>query len=76
MDNTLSRVYVRRIILELDKPFCISDLLLIMKEKGIVDSTLVMQVLNELYEEGLVEYDNHSGVVDETDSSMWAFHVS
>ena len=76
MDNTLSRVYVRKIILGMKKPFCISDLLSRLKEKGIYDSALIIQVLNELYEEGLVDYDRKSGMVDEPDSSEWAFYVS
>lgn len=53
---------IRMTILEMEKPFKISDLFDRLAEKGIKDQTLIRKVLNQLLNVGLVEF---SDVVDD-----------
>lgn len=75
MDNT--RAQIRFTILEMEKPFCISDLFFRLEKDGFKDRELILQVLDELYDEGLVNYCKMNGIVDNPDSSSgWAFQVA
>ena len=55
MNNT--RINIRKQILNLNKPFCISDLFNIINSDKKIDNGLIIQVLNELYDEELIEYN-------------------
>ena len=55
-----SRKNVRVQILNQKQPFCLSDIYTRMSKKNITDKELVTQVLNELYDEGLIEYSKIS----------------
>ncbi len=67
------RTKIRQIILSLEKPFCIADLFDVLTEQEIKDRDLILQILDELYDEGLVDYRRREGIVDEP---VWAFHVA
>ena len=68
---------IRGIILRMEKPFCISDLIARMEQKGINDRKLILQVLDEMYEEGVIEYRKNEGIVDSPDSSAsWCFCIA
>ena len=73
MDNI--RAQIRFSIMKMEKPFCISDLFYRLERNGITDRELIIQVLDELYDEGLIDYCKLRGFVDGS-SSEWAFHVA
>ena len=75
MDNTRSKI--RYTILKMEKPFCISDLFYRLEGNGFFDRELILQVLDELYDEGMIDYCRMSGVVDDPNvASKWAFRVA
>ena len=57
MPNTVDAVRdsIRETILNMEKPFKLSQLYQVLKEKGIENQTLILDVLNQLYEIGLVD---------------------
>ena len=71
------RVKVRMAILGMDKPFCITDLFLRLEEHGITDREIILSVLDELYDEGFINYDRVNGTVDDTNNNAsWAFKIA
>lgn len=60
MNNT--EAIIKKIILEMDIPFKISDLFWELSQKGITDKALILDVLNSLLNSGLVK---HSDVQDD-----------
>lgn len=74
MDEMENVRNIRREILAMDKPFCLTDLYSRLERKGITDRGLILRILDELYDEGLIEYDKIEGIVDEADS--WAFRIA
>lgn len=64
---------IRQIILSMKKPFCIADLFVVLDSEGISDRDLILEVLDELYARGLIEYRRREGVVDDP---KWAFYVA
>lgn len=64
---------IRQIILAMEKPFCITDLFVTLSLEGITDRDLILEILDELYERGIIEYRRREGVVDEP---KWAFYVA
>lgn len=75
MENT--RANIRCAILKMKKPFCIADLYFRLEKQGFRDRELMLQVLDELYDEGLIDYCKQSGIVDDPSAgSKWAFQVA
>lgn len=75
-DDTI-RLNLRNKILAMEKPFCLSDLYYSMEMDGFTDRKMILQVLDELYEDGFIKYDRVNEIVDEPDSDIfWAFHVA
>ena len=70
------RLKVRKAIIEMDKPFCIMNLLVFFEDKGITDTDLILSVLSDLYDEGIICYDEVEGTVDDPLASKWAFRVA
>ncbi len=58
-----TKVIISRTILEMDIPFKLSQLYERLARQGITDKALILDVLNHLYERGLVDY---SSVEDDT----------
>lgn len=71
MDTVCTKI--RQIILSMEKPFCIADLFDVLTEQEIENRDLILQILDELYNEGLIDYRRHDGIVDEP---IWAFHIA
>ena len=68
---------IRKEIMAMEKPFCLTDLYIRLEKKGITDRGLILTVLDELYAEGLIEYDKIEGMVDEPhDEVNWAFRIA
>jgi hypothetical protein len=65
--------FIRKAILEMDKPFCLIDLYRRLEKIGVTDRGLILRVLDELYEEGLIEYDKIEQTVDEP---VWGFKIA
>lgn len=68
LSNTLSKVAsckveISRTILNMEIPFKLSQLYEVLERKGITDKELILDVLNQLYEKGLVDY---ASVEDDT----------
>lgn len=68
LSNALSKVAsckieISRTILNMDIPFKLSQLYEVLENKGITDRELILDVLNQLYEKGLVDY---ASVEDDT----------
>lgn len=57
------KVTISRVILNMEIPFKLSQLYEILEKKGITDRELILDVLNQLYEKGLVGY---ASVEDDT----------
>lgn len=47
-----------QVILQFERPFKISQLYEALAKKGIYNKVLILKVLNQLYENGLVEYSD------------------
>ena len=74
--NERERVW--KAILNQTKPFCTADLFDRLEKQSITDKELIMQVLNELFETGLVSYGQ---VMQESEKefpeqSLYAFYVT
>lgn len=68
---------VRKAIFQMNKPFCLIDLYVYLKYKeNITDRELILNVLEEMCEEGLVIYDEIKEQVKDPNSSRWAFRVA
>ena len=72
--NTLS--FVWKAILKMRKPFCIIDLYARLYKKGVTDRELILQVLDEMYDAGLIDFHKIEGVVDEDGEEVWGFTVT
>lgn len=57
------KVIISRTILNMEIPFKLSELYEVLETKGITDKELILDVLNQLYEKGLVDY---ASVEDDT----------
>ncbi|MCM1543316.1 MAG: hypothetical protein NC121_18945 [Blautia sp.] len=57
------KLMISRTILNMDIPFKLSQLYEVLEQKGITDRELILDVLNQLYEKGLVDY---ASVEDDT----------
>ena len=67
--------YIRSIILQM-KPFCLIDLYVYMEYKyNITNRNLLLAVLDEMMEEGLVQYGFIDGPKKDPNSSDWAFYI-
>lgn len=49
---------IQKTILEMEKPFLLSDLFDKLKSNGIKDKTAILNILDELLNSGLVEYSD------------------
>lgn len=58
-----TKIIISKTILAMNEPFKLSDLYVKLATQGIQDYALILDVLNELYENGLVDY---SSVEDDT----------
>ena len=58
-----TKIIISKTILAMNIPFKLSDLYAKLATQGIQDHALILDVLNELYENGLVDY---SSVEDDT----------
>ena len=47
---------VRQEVLKLDTPFCIMNILVYFEEKDITNTNLILNVLSDMYNEGIIEY--------------------
>lgn len=66
LNRVNTRTVIRQFILEMDTPFCLSDLFVRLRKKGVSDRELTLQVLDELYDDGLIEYvkvETDNGVI-------------
>lgn len=57
------KLVISRTILNMEIPFKLSQLYDVLEQKGITDRELILDVLNQLYEKGLVDY---ASVEDDT----------
>ena len=74
--NKNSRVYIwKEILTWTNKPFCISDLYSRLEKKGVTNRGLMLRVLDELYEVGLLIYDRVQNKKTEEGEELFAFHV-
>ena len=58
-----TKIIISKTILAMNEPFKLSDLYVKLAAQGIQDCVLILDVLNELYENGLVDY---SSIEDDT----------
>lgn len=69
MNNSSSRDIVRKTILEMERPFNISDLFYTLEDRyQIQDRKLILDILDELCENGAISYS-------EINDDCWAFAV-
>ena len=73
-DKKIDKVEVRRFILDQKEPFCITDILERFSiYKNIEDRGLILDELDDLYDEGLIGYEEIKR--GDTSYSIWAFVV-
>lgn len=65
--NDLSRI-IKETILDMERPFNVSDLLYRLALKKVTNRTLILEVLDELCDNGLIDYS-------EINDDCWAFSV-
>ena len=58
MDRILN--LIKKTILEIEKPFLMSDLFDVLEKKGVRDRRLILRVLDQLLDDGLVDYKDLS----------------
>ena len=51
---------IKKTILEIEKPFLMSELFKVLEGKGIKDRRLILRVLDQLLDDGLVDYKDMS----------------
>lgn len=64
--RTDSTIFICNIILSMDRPFKISQLLEKMESEGVSDKDKVLQVLDELCDSGIIKYS-------EVEDEQWAY---
>lgn len=67
------RQKVRRAILEQTSPFCMTDLIRRLSQKGLNDKGVIVEELNELFECGLIKYGAVEGHSDK--KNLYAFYI-
>lgn len=67
---------IRRFIMGQKEPFCLVDIYHRAEREGITDRGLVLNVLDELYEEGLIYYDRINPLPISLKKSQWGFYVA
>lgn len=60
---------IKETILNMERPFNVSDLFYRLAAKGITNRTLILEVLDELCDSGLIDYS-------EINDDCWAFSVN
>ena len=65
--NVLSRI-IKETIIDMERPFNVSDLLYRLALKKVTNRTLILEVLDELCDNGLIDYS-------EINDDCWAFSV-
>nr|DAX50165.1 MAG TPA: ferric uptake regulation protein [Caudoviricetes sp.] len=70
IDAVVLREQISNTILNMKKPFKLSQLYSKLKENGIFDEYLTLDVLNQLYESGLVERTDIENDVSEYTSNF------
>lgn len=79
MCEEVMRKKVREVIIKMQKPFCIENLLIRLERQKINDLDVILSVLDEMFEEGLILYDEVDNLVNEPTGSYsktWAFVVA
>lgn len=76
MNEEQRMMRIREIILNMDKPFCIINLLIKTSNEGLTDRKEVLSVLDELYDEGVVVFENVEHLLGNIDGPKYAFRVA
>lgn len=76
MNEEQRRMRIREIILNMDKPFCIINLLIRTSNEGFTDRNEVLCVLDELFDEGVVVFENIEHLLGNIDGPKYAFRVA
>ncbi len=66
-------VKVRKAILSQTTPFCITDLICRLNQKGLKNTGIILNVLDELFNVGIVKYDKVATRSDGTE--IYAFYI-
>ena len=76
MSNEQIWMTLREFILKQQGPFCLLNLYIrAEKQLGITDQRLIDKVLDEVYQEGNVEYREITPPPKDPESATWAFYV-
>ena len=68
--NTQSAMQaIRKAIIQMEKPFCKADLINRLKKQGFENKGLIIEIFNEMFDEGLIKYEVFPG-------GAWAFKVA
>lgn len=68
-----NRKEIRKAILAQSKPFCTQDLICRLQKKGITNKRIILDVLDELFDEGLVKYGKVP--TDSKEETQYAFFI-
>lgn len=66
-------VKVRKAILSQTTPFCITDLICRLNQKGLKNTGIILNALDELFDAGIVKYDKVATHLDGRE--IYAFYV-
>lgn len=67
---------IRGEILDMPYPFCMINLYMRLEEKGYTDRELINSVLNEMYDEGVVCYDEVDKPSSDPNASKFVFYTA
>ncbi len=69
MHTQSARSAIRKAIIEMEKPFCKADLLNRLEKQGFGNKGLILEIFNEMFDEGLIVYEAFP-------DGRWAFKVA
>lgn len=76
-NTDLTRSAIRKAILEMEKPFCKVDLLSRLQKQGFENKGLIIEIFNEMFEEGLIKYERITDRENEVlPNDGWAFKIA
>lgn len=77
MNTRSARSVVRKAIIEMEKPFCKADLLSRLKKQGFENEGLIIDIFNEIFDEGLITYEKVASNADEVvPNDGWGFRIA
>lgn len=77
MHTQSARPAIRRAIIQMEKPFCTADLISRLKKQGFENKGLILEIFNEMFDEGLITYEKVTSRANESvPNDGWSFRIA